>query len=86
MTRRIEYCALQLHEMWARGDSREEIAAALGCSASLVNKLALRHKLQRRQRPVKEILDNDPTPDKIERWKALFKERHLEEKRLQQWT
>ena len=65
MTRRVEYCAHQLHTLWASGASYEEIAAALGCSMSTVHSLKARHKLPYRQRPTKEILESDPTPEQI---------------------
>lgn len=77
----VHYCALRLHEMWARSDSNQEIAAALGCSESHVNTLARRHGLPRRQRPIKEIFENDPTPNEIERLKAEIKARHMAEMR-----
>jgi len=81
MPPRLTYSPLQLHEMWARGDSREEIAAALGCSTSHLQELCKRHKLPPRQRANKEIFENDPTPDDIERMKAEIKARHMEEMR-----
>jgi hypothetical protein len=64
-TRKIEYCAVKLHELWARGDSYLEIAAALGCSESFVHHLKVRHKLADRQRPTREIFEDDPTPEQI---------------------
>lgn len=63
--RRIEYCAATLHELWARGDSYLEIAAALGCSESFVHHLKKRHKLPNRQKSAKEIFADDPTPEQI---------------------
>ena len=63
--REIEYCALTLHRLWARGDSYQEIAAALGCSQSFVSRLKDRHKLPNRQKSTRDILDDDPTPDQI---------------------
>ena len=81
MPPRLKYSALQLHEMWAAGDSRDEIAAALGCSTSHVQELCRRHKLPPRQRAVKEIFESDPTPDEIERAKAEIKARHMAEMR-----
>lgn len=65
MTRQIVYCAATLHRLWASGASYDEIAAALGCSVSYVHKLRVRHKLPHRQRPTREIFENDPTPDEI---------------------
>jgi hypothetical protein len=63
--REIDYCALTLHELWARGDSYQEIAAALGCSQSLVARLKVRHKLPNRQRANRDIFADDPTPEQI---------------------
>jgi hypothetical protein len=63
--REIDYCALTLHELWARGDSYLEIAAALGCSQSFVARLKVRHKLPDRQKPNREIFADDPTPEQI---------------------
>lgn len=63
--RRIEYCAATLHQLWARGDSYMEIAAALGCSESFVHHLKVRHKLPNRQRSTRDILEDDPTPEQI---------------------
>lgn len=63
--REIEYCALTLHQLWASGASYAEIAAALGCSQSHIHHLKVRHKLSNRQRPTKEIFEDDPTPEQI---------------------
>ena len=61
----VEYCALTLHRLWARGDSYSDIAAALGCSMSYVSRLKVRHKLPNRQMGVREIDEPDPTPEQI---------------------
>lgn len=63
--RDVEYCAVTLHRMWASGASYIEIAAALGCSQSLVARLKVRHGLPNRQKPNREIFDDDPTPEQI---------------------
>ena len=63
--REIEYCALTLHRLWARGDSYPEIAAALGCSQTFISTLKDRHKLPNRQKPNREIFEDDPTPEQI---------------------
>lgn len=63
--KRVEYCAATLHMLWARGDSYQEIAAALGCSESFVHHLKVRHKLPHRQKPTREIFEDDPTPEQI---------------------
>jgi hypothetical protein len=54
-----------LHRLWARGDSYQEIAAALGCSQSFVSRLKDRHKLPNRQKATRDILADDPTPEQI---------------------
>ena len=63
--REIEYCTLTLHRLWARGDSYQQIAAALGCSQSFVSRLKERHKLPDRQKKTREIFEDDPTPEQI---------------------
>ena len=63
--RDVEYCALTLHRMWASGASYIEIAAALGCSQSLVARLKVRHRLPNRQRATRDIFADDPTPEQI---------------------
>jgi hypothetical protein len=63
--REVEYCAVTLHRLWARGDSYQEIAAALGCSQTFISTLKDRHKLPNRQKPNREIFDADPTPEEI---------------------
>ena len=63
--RETEYCTLTLHRLWARGDSYQEIAAALGCSQSFVSKLKDRHKLPNRQKATRDIFEDDPTPEQI---------------------
>jgi hypothetical protein len=63
--REVEYCAVTLHRLWARGDSYQEIAAALGCSQSFVSRLKDRHKLPNRQKATRDILADDPTPEEI---------------------
>jgi hypothetical protein len=63
--RETEYCALTLHRLWASGASYIEIAAALGCSQSLVHRLKTRHKLPNRQKATREIFEDDPTPEQI---------------------
>ncbi len=76
--RQIKYCALQLHQMWVRGDSYEEIAATLGCSVSFIHHLKVRHKLTDRQRPTQEIFDSDPTPSEIAERAAEIRQKNLE--------
>ena len=63
--REIEYCTLTLHRLWARGDSYQQIAAALGCSQTFISTLKDRHKLPNRQKPNREIFEDDPTPEQI---------------------
>jgi transposase len=61
----VDYCPVTLRQLWARGDSYQEIAAALGCSMSFVSRLKDRHKLPNRQRSLREVFENDPTPEQI---------------------
>ena len=63
--REVDYCVATLHRLWARGDSYQEIAAALGCSQSFVSRLKDRHKLPNRQKATRDILADDPTPEQI---------------------
>lgn len=85
MPRPIQYSALQLHTLWTSGASYAEIAAVLGCSESFVHDLKVRHKLPNRQRPTKEIFENDPTPEQIRERAAELKARHMAAKRLEPW-
>jgi hypothetical protein len=77
----IKYCTKQLHDLWDGGASYAEIAAVLGCSHSYVHDLKVRHKLPNRQRPTREIFENDPTPDQIRERAAEIRERHMAEMR-----
>jgi hypothetical protein len=61
----VDYCPVTLRQLWARGDSYQEIAAALGCSQSFVSRLKDRHKLPNRQKATRDILADDPTPEEI---------------------
>jgi len=76
--REVEYCAVTLHRLWARGDSYQEIAAALGCSQSYVHRLKTRHKLPNRQKPNREIFDADPTPEEIAERAAECRSRRVQ--------
>jgi hypothetical protein len=75
--RSVDYCAVTLHRLWARGDSYSEIAAALGCSQSFVQRLKTRHKLPNRQKATKDILADDPTPEQIEERAAECRARRI---------
>jgi hypothetical protein len=76
--REVEYCALTLHRLWARGDSYQEIAAALGCSQSYVHRLKTRHKLPNRQKGTREIFEDDPTPEQIAQRAAECRARRVQ--------
>jgi len=78
---RIEYSVLRLHQLWASGASYTEIAAALGCAESYVQKLKVRHRLPNRERRPYVAPTNDPAPDEIARLKAELKARHIESMR-----
>ena len=74
----VDYCPVTLRQLWARGDSYQEIAAALGCSQSYISRLKVRHRLPDRQKPTSEILADDPTPEQIEQRAAECRARRLE--------
>ena len=61
----VDYCPVTLRQLWARGDSYQEIAAALGCSQSYISRLKVRHSLPDRSRANRDILADDPTPEQI---------------------
>lgn len=61
----VEYCALTLHEMWARDATYQEMADAIGCSKAFILRLKKRHNLPNRQRKLKDIYADDPTPEQI---------------------
>jgi len=76
----LRYSVEHLRKLWARGDTYQEIAAALGCKATSIDDLKKRHGLpnrgRRQGRPVA-----DPTPEQIEERKAALRERHMAEMR-----
>lgn len=65
----LRYSEELLRQLWARGDSYTEIAAALGCAATTIPDLKKRHGLpnrgRRQGRPVP-----DPTLEEIEQRSA----------------
>jgi len=78
--RKFDYSVLELHRLWASGASYDEIAAALGCGASLVCRLKVRHKLP--DRPRKGVKgDRDPTPQEIAERARECRERHYARRR-----
>lgn len=81
---RVSYCETTFREMWARGDSYQEIAAALGLAESMISKLKKRHGLPHRPRRQAQPTV-DPTPEELEARKAEVRERHMAEKRAQPW-
>jgi hypothetical protein len=76
--REVDYCVATLHLLWARGDSYQEIAAALGCSQSYVHRLKTRHKLPNRQKATRDILADDPTPEEIAERAAECRSRRVQ--------
>ena len=76
-TQRVKYSVPLLHEMWARGDSYTDIAAALGCSVSFLTKLKDRHKLPNRPRSY-TAPSGDPTPEEIAERAAAIRRRNIE--------
>jgi hypothetical protein len=76
------YSVVQLERLWARGDTYQEIAAALGCQAKHVGELRRRHNLQPRSCKHKRS-EPDPTPEQIEQRAALIKARNIQRMRTQ---
>lgn len=75
--KRVEYSVPELHRLWAGGASYAEIAAALGCAETFVQRLKVRHRLPDRERRAYVGPSSDPAPDEIERMKAAIKARHI---------
>ena len=74
------YDVKHLERLWASGITYPEIAAALGCRATTVYELKVRHNLPDRKR--RQIKDKgDPTPEEIAERAAELKAKHLEEMR-----
>jgi transposase len=65
--------------MWTAGETAEAIGKRFGVSASTVCHWAQKYKLPKRQRPQKNKFA-DPSPEEIERLKAVLKERHIQER------
>ena len=73
--RRLNYSVAQLFELWGSGASHKEIAAALGCNESTVQKLKVRHKLPKRQTTSPACDDNyEPTPEEIVEYEQRARE------------
>jgi len=74
------YSVTHLERLWARGDTYQEIAAALGCRAQQVGELRRRHGLP--PRSCKHVRSEpDPTPVQIRERAARIRERHMAEMR-----
>jgi transposase len=71
--------AVILHQMWTAGETAEAIGKRFGVSASTVCHWAQKYNLPKRQRPQKNK-PADPSPEEIERLKAVLKERHIQER------
>lgn len=71
------YSVTQLERLWARGDTYQEIAAALGCRAQHVGELRRRHNLP--PRSCKHVRSEaDPTPAQIAERAARIRAKNLE--------
>lgn len=71
------YSVTHLERLWARGDTYQEIAAALGCRAQHVGELRRRHGLPARScKHVKS--EADPTLEQIAERAARIKAKNLE--------
>ena len=76
------YSVTQLERLWARGDTYQEIAAALGCRAKHVGELRRRHTLP--PRSCKHTRSEpDPTPEQIRERAARIRERNIAQMRSQ---
>ena len=81
-SKRIQYSVAELHRLWASGASYTEIAAALGCAESYVQKLKARHKLPHKAREY-SAPTNDPSLEEIDRLTAEIKARHMQAMRCE---
>jgi DNA-binding CsgD family transcriptional regulator len=70
----------QIHRLWVELVPTQEIADRAGISIGTMYSYAQRMKLPKRPKVEKERSTVDPSPDEIERLKAVLKERHIQER------
>lgn len=70
----------QIHRLWVELVPTQEIADRAGISIGTMYAYAKSMKLPKRPKVEKERSTVDPSPDEIERLKAVLKERHIQER------
>jgi DNA-binding CsgD family transcriptional regulator len=70
----------QIHRLWVELVPTQEIANRAGISIGTMYAYAKSMKLPKRPKVEKDRKTVDPSPDEIERLKAMLKERHIQER------
>jgi DNA-binding CsgD family transcriptional regulator len=70
----------QIHRLWVELVPTQEIADRAGISIGTMYAHAKSMKLPKRPKVEKDRKTVDPSPDEIERLKAMLKERHIQER------
>ncbi len=78
--KRPKLSAAEIHRLWVERVPTQEIADRAGISIGTMYSYAQRMKLPKRPKVEKERSTVDPSPDEIERLKAMLKERHIQER------
>jgi DNA-binding CsgD family transcriptional regulator len=78
--KRPKLSAAEIHRLWVELVPTQEIADRCGVSIGTMYSYAQRMKLPKRPKVEKERSTVDPSPDEIERMKAVLKERHIQER------
>lgn len=78
--KRPKLSAAEIHRLWVELVPTQEIADMAGISIGTMYAYAQRMKLPKRPKVEKERSTVDPSPDEIERLKAVLKERHIQER------
>ena len=78
--KRPKLSAAEIHRLWVELVPTQEIADRAGVSIGTMYSYAQRMKLPKRPKVEKERSTVDPSPDEIERLKAVLKERHIQER------
>lgn len=77
--KRPKLSAAEIHRLWVERVPTQEIADKCGVSIGTMYSYAQRMKLPKRPKVEKERTV-DPSPDEIERLKAVLKARHIQER------
>jgi len=78
--KRPKLSAAEIHRLWVELEPTQEIADRAGVSIGTMYSYAQRMKLPKRPKIEKERSTVDPSPDEIERLKAVLKQRHIQER------